>query len=140
MKLRISSETADLVNLPRKSLMENFIFLCRNNCYRLGLLFPYGFFNGDNTLPYADDSDYVVFTSGNGFPFFTNKEYQLRVCIHRFVAFVLTSTDFRKRKMVSHFIDFHFYIQVFGYSTMLNCSKGDYMRGEGTEVFPQIFN
>lgn len=45
----------------------------------LALIFPFGFANGDRLLTRADESSFVVFTSTTGFPFLTNKEYELRV-------------------------------------------------------------
>ena len=44
-------------------------------------MFPFGFTNRDRLLTRADDSSFVVFTSATGFPFLTNKEYQLSVSI-----------------------------------------------------------
>ena len=51
------------------------------------LLFPYGFSNGDRA--FSRNSYYVTaLSSTTGFPFLTNKEYQLRVSVVSYIHFL----------------------------------------------------
>ena len=53
------------------------------------LLFPYGFSNGDRAFS-RYSSSYTVISSTTGFPFLTNKEYQLRVS---FVCYLFSLSE-----------------------------------------------
>ena len=58
----------------RFALTFHFFFL-------LALIFPFGYASGDRLLPRGDQSSFVVLTSTTGFPFLTNKQYELRVSV-----------------------------------------------------------
>ena len=55
----------------------NKVFICFFYLFSV-LLFPYGLSNGDRAFP-RYPSSYIAISSTTGFPFLTNKEYQLRV-------------------------------------------------------------
>ena len=61
-------------NVKDFALTFHFLFL-------LALIFPFGFASGDRLLPRGDQSSFVVLTSTTGFPFLTNKQYELRVSV-----------------------------------------------------------
>ena len=127
---KTGQDTVDFVTFTEEIIDGELHFLCSNNCHRLGLLFPFGFFNGDSTLPNADDTDYVVFTSSSGFPFLTNKEYQLRVCIYRFSVFVVASNNFCMRKFSLTSRIFIFIHKFFDTQPCLIVREGWIIRGE----------
>ena len=56
------------------SLTFQFLFL-------LALTFPFGLACGDRVLPRGDQSSFVVLKSTTGFPFLTNRQYELRVSV-----------------------------------------------------------